>query len=132
MADHASENKNNTLLAFLTELIYLKIFDTVELYYGPVGHTHNGRDVNHHVHNNMVGNFECISLPEFFFKAFYAVWVNPKDFVLNPSSLTSNLTGTLTMDVTSAPSHMSRTVWSNQDRAWGVEGLIELFLEGNA
>ena len=76
LADNCSENKNNTLVAYLTELIYFGLFDKVELYFGPVGHTHNGRDVVHSKHNNDVGNFESVSLPEFF-KAYYAVWTNP-------------------------------------------------------
>ena len=60
-------------MAFLSMLIYLNLFDKIELYFGPVGHTYNGRDATHNIHNNLVGNFESISLPEFFNK-FYSSW----------------------------------------------------------
>ena len=77
IADNYSENKNNTLMAFLSLLIYMKEFDCVELYFGPVGHTHNGGDVNHGVHNNIVGDHESVALPEFF-QAYRAGWRNDK------------------------------------------------------
>jgi len=74
-ADNYSENKNVVLLAFCCELIRHGYFSKIELLYGPVGHTHNGNDAVHYVHNNLVGNFESVSLPEFF-KHFYAVWTS--------------------------------------------------------
>ena len=42
------------LLAFCCELIHLEMFNKIELMYGPVGHTHNGNDAVHFVHNNIV------------------------------------------------------------------------------
>jgi hypothetical protein len=77
IADNYSENKNNTLLAFCNELIYHKLFDKITLLYGPVGHTHNGGDAVHNIHNNLVGNFESVSLPEFF-NYFYSAWTSEK------------------------------------------------------
>ena len=31
-------------------------YDVVELYYGPVGHTHNGVDADHKIHNQDAKN----------------------------------------------------------------------------
>jgi hypothetical protein len=55
IADSASENKNNTLLAYCTDMVQNGWFDSVELLFGPVGHTHNGVDATHKVHNQDVG-----------------------------------------------------------------------------
>jgi hypothetical protein len=58
IADSASENKNNTLFAYCTDLIDNGWFDEILLLFGPVGHTHNGVDATHKVHNqNVAGNF---------------------------------------------------------------------------
>ena len=57
IADNFSENKNNTLLAFASYLVMLGWYDTVDFYYGPVGHTHNGGDQQHQIHNEVLGNF---------------------------------------------------------------------------
>ena len=59
IADSASENKNNTLFAYVTDLVENKWFDEVELIFGPVGHTHNGVDACHKIHNQNVG--DCAS-----------------------------------------------------------------------
>ena len=32
-------------------------FDEVQLLFGPVGHTHNGNDGVHYVHNRLAGNY---------------------------------------------------------------------------
>ena len=77
MADNFSENKCNTLFAFLSHLIYLDWFDTVELYYGPVGHTHNGNDSCHNVHNNVAGDTDSVTLGDFCNK-FTMAWNDPK------------------------------------------------------
>ena len=55
IADSASENKNNILFAYVTDLVENKWFDEVELVFGPVGHTHNGVDACHKIHNQNVG-----------------------------------------------------------------------------
>ena len=55
VADNAGENKNNELLAWATELVSLKLFDEVEFLFGEVGHTHNGVDAAHKIHNADVG-----------------------------------------------------------------------------
>ncbi len=60
IADSASENKNNTLFAYLTDLVGNGWFDEVELLFGPVGHTHNGVDALHKIHNqNVAANFSA-------------------------------------------------------------------------
>lgn len=58
-------------------MIHLKWFDTVELLFGPVGHTHNGNDSVHHCHNNIAGNFDSITLPEFL-RQFQYAWINDR------------------------------------------------------
>ena len=76
MADNFTENKCNTLFAFLSHLIHLNWFDEVELLFGPVGHTHNGNDSCHNCHNNMCGQFSSVTLGEFF-ETFVFAWTNP-------------------------------------------------------
>ena len=44
IADNCSENKNNTLLAWCHSLVENGWFDSIELLFGTVGHTHNGVD----------------------------------------------------------------------------------------
>ena len=56
IADSASENKNNTLFAYCTDLVENKWFDEIELLFGPVGHTHNGVDAAHKIHNQNVAS----------------------------------------------------------------------------
>ena len=61
VADSASENKNNTLLAYCTDMVDNGWYDEIVLVFGPVGHTHNGVDATHKVHNqNVGGNFPVI------------------------------------------------------------------------
>jgi len=55
IADSASENKNNTLFAYGTDMVRHKWVDEVQLLFGPVGHTHNGVDAAHKIHNQNVG-----------------------------------------------------------------------------
>ena len=59
IADSASENKNNILLTYYTDMVVNGWFDSVELLFGPVGHTHNGVDATHKIHNVDVG--QCVS-----------------------------------------------------------------------
>lgn len=66
MADNFAENKNNIVLDFCTELVMRGWYDEVEMLFGPVGHTHNGNDAVHYVHNNVVGNQVSITPGEFF------------------------------------------------------------------
>ena len=40
-------------------------FYTCSLGYGPVGHTHNGNDAVHAIHNRVAGNFTSLTLGEF-------------------------------------------------------------------
>ena len=64
-ADNASLNKNNVLFQFLSELIHKQWFDHIYLEYGPPGHTHNGRDAVHYIHNRIAGDFFSFTLGEF-------------------------------------------------------------------
>jgi hypothetical protein len=64
-ADNYSENKNNTLFFFCSELVARGWFDEVYLEYGPPGHTHNGTDAVHRIHNRIAGNFNSATLGEF-------------------------------------------------------------------
>ena len=75
-ADNYAENKCNTLFAFLSHLVSVGWFDKIELYYGPVGHTHNGNDSVHNCHNNVVGGTASVTLADFF-QAFVFAWTNP-------------------------------------------------------
>lgn len=75
MADNYSENKCHILLCFLCHLVHLKWFESVELLFGPVGHTHNGNDSVHHCHNNIAGDFSMVTLPEFL-QVFPMAWTS--------------------------------------------------------
>lgn len=59
IADSASENKNNILFTYYTDMVVNGWFDSIELLFGPVGHTHNGVDATHKIHNVDVG--QCVS-----------------------------------------------------------------------
>ena len=61
-ADNFTENKNNVLLCFLCELIMRGWFDVIILEYGPPGHTHNGRDAVHYIHNRIAGMYYSFTL----------------------------------------------------------------------
>ena len=65
IADNFAENQNNTNLAFGTELVLRGWYDVVMFLFGPVGHTHNGIDAQHHIHNEVVGAFTSCSWPKF-------------------------------------------------------------------
>ena len=64
-ADNFSENKNNDLFLFLCELIYRGWFRNIKLEFGPPGHTHNGNDAVHSIHNQIAGNFNSLTLGDF-------------------------------------------------------------------
>ena len=51
IADNYSQNKNNVNLDFLCELVMRGWYDNVRMLFGPVGHTHNGIDAKHKIHN---------------------------------------------------------------------------------
>ena len=58
IADSASENKGNTIFAYYADMVDAGWYDSVELFFGPVGHTHNGVDAVHKIHNvNLGGMF---------------------------------------------------------------------------
>jgi hypothetical protein len=65
MADNFSENKNNVIFGFCSELVLRGWFREVEMLFGPVGHTHNGNDAYHYCHNQLVGNYEAVTLNEY-------------------------------------------------------------------
>ena len=56
IADNASENKNNLVLTFFVDMVNHGWFDTIDLLFGEPGHTHNGSDAVHKIHNVDVGN----------------------------------------------------------------------------
>jgi hypothetical protein len=75
MGDNCSENKNNDLFGFCSDLVARGWFDKISVVFGPVGHTHNGNDAIHYCHNQLVGNSFCVTLPEYI-KAFERTWTN--------------------------------------------------------
>lgn len=64
-ADNYSENKNNCIFCFCSELVLRGWFDKIIMEFGPVGHTHNGRDAVHHIHNRIAGNYYSMTIGEF-------------------------------------------------------------------
>jgi hypothetical protein len=72
-SDNAADNKNNVIFAFCSHLIWLGWYDEIEMYFGPVGHTHNGNDGIHFIHNQIAGNNNAVTLAEFF-RGFYNAW----------------------------------------------------------
>ena len=44
-------NKNNEVFAYYSDVVAAGWFDSVELLFGPVGHTHTGMDAVHKFHN---------------------------------------------------------------------------------
>ena len=67
IGDNYSENKNNALFAWMSDLVANKWFDDVECLFGEVGHTHSGDDATHHIHNNPCGNHTSADLGQFIF-----------------------------------------------------------------
>jgi hypothetical protein len=83
IGDNYSENKNNEDFAFASELIAHGWYDEVELYYGPVGHTHNGVDAQHKIHNINACGY-TLGTPADLANAFRDAWHSPNsrpDFV---------------------------------------------------
>ena len=64
-ADNYCENKNNVVFLFASELVARGWFDVVYLEFGPPGHTHNGTDAVHRVHNRVAGNYNSATIGEF-------------------------------------------------------------------
>ena len=56
IADNFAENKNKEILAWIADLVLNKWFDSVELLFGEVGHTHNGNDATHKVRIHSIYN----------------------------------------------------------------------------
>ena len=65
IADNATENKNNQVLAFFVDMVSRGWLDEVELLFGEPGHTHNGGDAVHKIHNVGVGNATSSDLGHF-------------------------------------------------------------------
>jgi len=65
MCDNYAENKNNYIFAYGADLVFRLWFDEVEILFGEVGHTHNGNDAVHWVHNDIVGNYESVTLMDY-------------------------------------------------------------------
>ena len=64
-ADNYSENKNNVVIMFCCELVSRGWFDEIYMEFGPPGHTHNGTDAVHRIHNRVAGNFTSLTLGDF-------------------------------------------------------------------
>jgi len=63
IADNYSENRNYLVTgAYAAELVAAGWFDSVEMLFGPVGHTHNGVDAVHSVHNTRLLLTPCTYL----------------------------------------------------------------------
>ena len=60
------------VFAFFAELVMRGWYDEIEMVFGPVGHTHNGNDAVHFVHNNIAGNYVSITPAELFHNYKYA------------------------------------------------------------
>ena len=65
------------MFAFCSDLIWRGWYDIVEMYFGPVGHTHNGRDSTHFVHNQIASNNAVVTLAELF-RGFYNAWTSDR------------------------------------------------------
>ena len=64
-ADNYSENKNSDVLFFASELVWRGWYDVIDIEFGPVGHTHNGSDAVHKIHNVTCGAFLSFTLGQF-------------------------------------------------------------------
>jgi hypothetical protein len=64
-ADNYSENKNNCVFMFASELVQRGWFDVIYLEFGPPGHTHNGTDAVHRIHNKVAGDCTSLTLGQF-------------------------------------------------------------------
>ena len=64
-ADNYCENKNSEVLFFASELVWRGWYDIIDVEYGPVGHTHNGSDAVHKIHNVVCGSFVSLTLGQF-------------------------------------------------------------------
>jgi hypothetical protein len=76
LADNFIENKCNDLFCFLSHIVSEGWFDEVEMFFGPVGHTHNGNDSQHYVHNQVAGDYNSVTLPEYT-RTFVFAWEKP-------------------------------------------------------
>ena len=77
IGDNFGENKNNDVFAFACELVERGWFDTVELLFGPVGHTHNGNDAVHYIHNQLAGNYYSGTLMHYV-QRFQQAWASER------------------------------------------------------
>lgn len=67
IADNCSENRNyTTCLRWASEIVAAGWFDSVRFLFGPVGHTHNGVDAIHAVHNRDLLAKEAVYLGSLF------------------------------------------------------------------
>ena len=67
IVDNCSENRNyTTCLRWASEVVAAGWFDSVRILFGPVGHTHNGVDAIHKVHNRDLLAREAVYLGSVF------------------------------------------------------------------
>lgn len=78
IADNASDNKNNELLAYGALLVRNGWFDSVEFLFGEVGHTHNGVDAAHKIHNRDLGGFFSADFGHLVAN-YTSAWENPRN-----------------------------------------------------
>jgi hypothetical protein len=86
VADNCSENKNNTVFAFFAHLVHMKWYDSIELLFGPVGHTHNGVDQDHGVHNPLFKEHESATLVVRLFSFLWLFWLSAQRVVIGRNS----------------------------------------------
>jgi hypothetical protein len=129
IADNASENKNNVLFVFCSELVLRGWFRSVSMLFGPVGHTHNGIDAYHFCHNQLVGNFVSITLAEYIHR-FQDAWrterTRPRPVILETQYDWSAVYGPLTHRVAG---FSKSTRCENPCRAFQfrmAEGVVEM------
>lgn len=72
-ADNYGENKNNTLFAFLCDLLRHRWFISIYLEMGEVGHTHLGDDAQHCIQNRILGQYFC-GCPVHWFANYPLAW----------------------------------------------------------
>ena len=64
IADNYGENKNADVLCFLFDTVLRGWYDEVEFLFALTGHTHNGSDSVHYIHNCILGDFIMATLGE--------------------------------------------------------------------
>ena len=64
IGDNYNENRNITNMCFASEVVMAGWYDSITFLYGLLGHTHNGGDRDHRMHNQLVGKHYSNTLVE--------------------------------------------------------------------